>query len=423
MGLFIAKATQKCPGTRLWMCKCIKRALNVSQVPAKGMTAEKRKRAIEYIHDGCERQEKFQKRLEGIMKKAHELAVMTGNQVFLLMASESGSVHSYATAKFEKLLSPSTEESFFKDTLFEAGVDLSQISESQSWSTQEIYHPDIEMQATPEGPIQFHQVAFQRSGTPIFDDTRQSVGLTCPKVSRHSRSASITPMQIHHPVPMKRNASNPAPRRMSAVSQSSMFPMAPPPIPRPMSAMGMGFGDGMAAMPMPFMDQSVISHFHDWMGPPMNPMGMGMPMCMQVPDMQTMYHTQLANIPQAMNGLNLGMPTMPMHSMIDPTYLDAMAAPAQITPHITPHIPGYELPQAQPVPQPMIPDPQQMELNSFLERELDGMTPPVGPHTLKIQTSVPQAPHVNSAVSNGSTLTDFNLPSPIAGQSNPSIVP
>jgi hypothetical protein len=42
------------------------------------MTAEKRKRAIEYIQDGSERQEKFQKRLEGIMKKAHELAVLTG---------------------------------------------------------------------------------------------------------------------------------------------------------------------------------------------------------------------------------------------------------------------------------------------------------------------------------------------------------
>jgi hypothetical protein len=388
------------------------------------MTAEKRKRAIEYIHDGCERQEKFQKRLEGIMKKAHELAVMTGNQVFLLMASESGSVHSYATAKFEKLLSPSTEESFYKDTLFEAGVDLSQISESQSWSTQDIYHPDIEIQQAPEGPIQFHQVAFQRSGTPIFDDTRQGSGLSCPKVSRHSRSASMAPPQIHQPVPMKRVASNPAPRRMSAVSQSSMMPMAPPPIQRPMSAMGMPYGDAMGAMPMPFLDQNVMSNFHELMGP-MNPMGICMPMCMQVPEMHPMYQNHLANIPQAMSGLHLGLPALPMQAMIDPTYVEAMGppAPVQITPQITPHIQHYDMPLTQPASQPMIPDTQQMEMNSFLERELDGKTPPVGPHTLKIQTGVPQAPHLNSAVSNGSTLTDFNLPSPITLQANPSIVP
>jgi hypothetical protein len=55
--------------------------------------------------------------------------------------------------------------------------------------------------------------------------------------------------------------------------------------------------------------------------------------------------------------------------------------------------------------------PPSHRMNHFLEMELDDCTPPVIP--FKIQTNVYQAPQLNSPVSNGSTLNEFKLPSPL----------
>ena len=50
----------------------------------------KKKREIRYIQNKASRQDAFYKRKTGIMKKAHELAQLTGNEVLLLVTSETG---------------------------------------------------------------------------------------------------------------------------------------------------------------------------------------------------------------------------------------------------------------------------------------------------------------------------------------------
>jgi hypothetical protein len=160
------------------------------------------------------------------------------------MASESGSVHSYATAKFEPLLSPTTQCEFFKEQMKEANIDTQQISESQSWSTQDIHHPDIEIGKTSyeNVPIQFHPVEFNSLGTPMFDDRPiQAPTLMNPNPARSQRSTSAPcPNFIHKPIPTKHRPSplqhqQPNQRRKSAVSQGSLLE-PPPVIERPSSA-------------------------------------------------------------------------------------------------------------------------------------------------------------------------------------------
>lgn len=64
----------------------------------------RRKIKIELIEDKSRRHITFSKRKLGIMKKAWELATLTGTQVLLLVASETGHVFTFATPKLQPLI-------------------------------------------------------------------------------------------------------------------------------------------------------------------------------------------------------------------------------------------------------------------------------------------------------------------------------
>jgi len=64
----------------------------------------RRKINIEFIEDKSRRHITFSKRKAGIMKKAYELSALTGTQVLLLVASETGHVYTYATEKLQPLI-------------------------------------------------------------------------------------------------------------------------------------------------------------------------------------------------------------------------------------------------------------------------------------------------------------------------------
>jgi len=66
--------------------------------------AGKRKINIEFIEDKSRRHITFSKRKAGIMKKAYELSTLTGTQVLLLVASETGHVYTFATPKLQPLI-------------------------------------------------------------------------------------------------------------------------------------------------------------------------------------------------------------------------------------------------------------------------------------------------------------------------------
>ncbi|KAJ3279537.1 hypothetical protein HK104_001387 [Borealophlyctis nickersoniae] len=66
--------------------------------------AGRRKIKIEYIDDKSRRHITFSKRKAGIMKKAYELSTLTGTQVLLLVASETGHVYTFATPKLQPLI-------------------------------------------------------------------------------------------------------------------------------------------------------------------------------------------------------------------------------------------------------------------------------------------------------------------------------
>lgn len=64
----------------------------------------RKKIKIELIEEKSRRHITFSKRKLGIMKKAWELATLTGTQVLLLVASETGHVYTFATPKLQPLI-------------------------------------------------------------------------------------------------------------------------------------------------------------------------------------------------------------------------------------------------------------------------------------------------------------------------------
>ena len=77
------------------------------RAPAKGekdSRTGRRKIKIEYIDDDSRRHITFSKRKAGIMKKAYELATLTGTQVLLLVVSQTGLVYTFTTPKLEAVV-------------------------------------------------------------------------------------------------------------------------------------------------------------------------------------------------------------------------------------------------------------------------------------------------------------------------------
>ncbi|CAF0905048.1 unnamed protein product [Adineta ricciae] len=70
-----------------------------------------------YIDDKVRRYTTFSKRKTGIMKKAYELATLTGTEVMLLVASETGHVYTYATPKLQPMITSESGKALIQTCL------------------------------------------------------------------------------------------------------------------------------------------------------------------------------------------------------------------------------------------------------------------------------------------------------------------
>lgn len=77
----------------------------------------RRKISIEFIEDKSRRHITFSKRKAGIMKKAYELSTLTGTQVLLLVASETGHVYTFATPKLQPLITKTEGKNLIQSCL------------------------------------------------------------------------------------------------------------------------------------------------------------------------------------------------------------------------------------------------------------------------------------------------------------------
>jgi hypothetical protein len=72
---------------------------------------------MEYIENKIRRYTTFSKRKTGIMKKAYELSTLTGTQVMLLVASETGHIYTFATEKLRPIINSQVGKDLIKQCL------------------------------------------------------------------------------------------------------------------------------------------------------------------------------------------------------------------------------------------------------------------------------------------------------------------
>jgi len=142
----------------------------------------RRKINIEYIPDKSRRQITFSKRKAGIMKKAYELATLTGTQVLLLVASESGHVYTFATPKLQPLI---TEQE---------GKNLIQNCLNAPTANSE---PDnIQEQESPNSGLNIHSYAHKRELEEDDDEEDEQTVLRTPLKTEQKNSRICASKQL-----------------------------------------------------------------------------------------------------------------------------------------------------------------------------------------------------------------------------------
>ncbi|XP_031560257.1 serum response factor-like isoform X2 [Actinia tenebrosa] len=105
--------------------------------PATKKTRGRVKIDMKFITNKLRRYTTFSKRKTGIMKKAYELSTLTGTQVMLLVASETGHVYTFATRKLQPMITSDSGKALIQTCLNSPDPPVSQIP-----------NPDQRMSAT-----------------------------------------------------------------------------------------------------------------------------------------------------------------------------------------------------------------------------------------------------------------------------------
>ncbi|KAK7078461.1 hypothetical protein SK128_002854 [Halocaridina rubra] len=162
---------------------------------------------MEFIDNKLRRYTTFSKRKTGIMKKAYELSTLTGTQVMLLVASETGHVYTFATRKLQPMITS------------EAGKALIQTCLNSPDPPQPSHHHDQRMSATgfEETELTYavnddeHKVRQMMYSAPL---NSMHQGSSMPSPSHHAAAAAAAAaaaLQTHHHQPQYHHPHPPPP--------------------------------------------------------------------------------------------------------------------------------------------------------------------------------------------------------------------
>ncbi|XP_035634724.1 serum response factor isoform X4 [Oncorhynchus keta] len=222
---------------------------------------------MEFIDNKLRRYTTFSKRKTGIMKKAYELSTLTGTQVLLLVASETGHVYTFATRKLQPMITSETGKALIQTCLnspdspprndpstdqrmsatgFEETDLTYQVSEGDGCAepTKDMMKPTFTMANLPAGVnTQPTSTSSSTSSSSVAMHLQNSIPATCWQVSAGINTHSAT------------SSANGTVLKTSATSTSVMLPGG-------FTLMsGGGMGQQLQAIQVhPSSQQSSVSH-------------------------------------------------------------------------------------------------------------------------------------------------------------------
>lgn len=151
----------------------------------------RRKIRIEYIEEKGRRHITFSKRKAGIMKKAYELSTLTGTQVLLLVASETGHVYTFATPKLQPLITKPEGKNLIQACL--NSPDTTAIMNEMGFD-------DCEGQSTSSMASQQQQHNLNPNEYCVMAGGRMVGGMVSAPLASTSNAVSNGRSSIHHSV-------------------------------------------------------------------------------------------------------------------------------------------------------------------------------------------------------------------------------
>ncbi|KAF4083057.1 hypothetical protein AMELA_G00135760 [Ameiurus melas] len=128
---------------------------------------------MEFIDNKLRRYTTFSKRKTGIMKKAYELSTLTGTQVLLLVASETGHVYTFATRKLQPMITSETGKALIQTCLNSPDSPRSDSAADQRMSATGFEETDITYQVMESDGSTEEKEVMKSAGTGVMSSTTQ----------------------------------------------------------------------------------------------------------------------------------------------------------------------------------------------------------------------------------------------------------
>uniref|UniRef100_A0A2K6WAG3 Serum response factor homolog n=1 Tax=Onchocerca volvulus TaxID=6282 RepID=A0A2K6WAG3_ONCVO len=144
---------------------------------------------MEYIGNKLRRYTTFSKRKTGIMKKAYELSTLTGTQVMLLVASETGHVYTFATKKLRPMICSEAGKTLIRNCLntpdIDDAVDPLGTRQEFTFDPQPNISRKRKLNECPELPTMVHPAMIAASPTCNPEEAENSDGGESESVDSH----------------------------------------------------------------------------------------------------------------------------------------------------------------------------------------------------------------------------------------------
>jgi len=151
---------------------------------------------MEFIDNKLRRYTTFSKRKTGIMKKAYELSTLTGTQVMLLVASETGHVYTFATRKLQPMITSDAGKALIQTCLNSPDPPPVPPSADQRMSATGYEETELTYNVNEEEQQKVRQMMYSSHYSSHAQHTHNLFSPTASSYSAHS--PYITP---HHPHP------------------------------------------------------------------------------------------------------------------------------------------------------------------------------------------------------------------------------
>jgi SRF-type transcription factor (DNA-binding and dimerisation domain) len=164
-------------------------------INGKYLNGSKRPIISRYISNKSKRQVCFSKRKMGLLNKAHVIHTLTGCEILLVVASESGNAYTYSSKKLRPLIGTDTGQSLLKRLLNMPSKEKEDDEDNNTIHLDDNAIENSPLVSSPKGPPYNEGLTFQMPSTPSMVTGQQDTENKQAEGSSHEKIGTNEEMQ------------------------------------------------------------------------------------------------------------------------------------------------------------------------------------------------------------------------------------